>query len=296
MVKSFDLNQRRCPAKHFVKRGLTGMAVFGMLLAANLQAKASSETVQIQSTNSSEIEQLATQQSKQVKGQVTDKSGAPLPGVTVVLKGTTKGVITDFDGNFSVSVEGDAPVLIFSFIGMVTQEVPVDGRSAIPVVLETETFNVDEVVVVGYGQQAKESVTAAISTVAAKELVQSPTANISNSLAGRLSGLTSIQVSGKPGDDASELAPGELNQARIEHERMVELAFEDHRFWDVRRWKKGSDYFAKPVHRLVLTNTETGMNYEVKKLEDRVYTEKMNWYPIPQSEIVKTGWTQNSGW
>lgn len=94
----------------------------------------------------------------------------------------------------------------------------------------------------------------------------------------------------------SELAPGELNQARIEHERMVELAFEDHRFWDVRRWKKGSEYFGKPVHRLVLTNTEAGIGYEVKKLEDRVYTEKMNWYPIPQSEIVKTGWTQNSGW
>lgn len=206
MVKSYDFNQRKCPAKHFVKRGFAVVVFFGILLTASLSVKASPDKKPTLNPQSEQVEHRATaQQSKQIKGQVTDKSGSPLPGVTVVLKGTTKGVITDFDGKYALTIEGDAPVLVFSFIGMVTQEVPVDGRSAIPVVLETETFSVDEVVVVGYGQQAKESVTAAISTVAAKELVQSPTANISNSLAGRLSGLTSIQVSGKPGDDASEL-------------------------------------------------------------------------------------------
>jgi starch-binding outer membrane protein, SusD/RagB family len=93
------------------------------------------------------------------------------------------------------------------------------------------------------------------------------------------------------------IAAGQLNQKAIEHERNIELGFEGHRFWDVRRWKKGSTYFKAPLNRIEITFDGAGkFTYTVKKLEDRVYEEKMNWYPIAQSEIVKTGWTQNSGW
>lgn len=92
------------------------------------------------------------------------------------------------------------------------------------------------------------------------------------------------------------LAPTELNQASIEHERMVELAFEGKRYWDVRRWKKGTTYFNQPVSRIEITKTGDNFNYTVKTLENRVFTEKMNWYPIPQSEISKTGWDQNPSW
>lgn len=94
----------------------------------------------------------------------------------------------------------------------------------------------------------------------------------------------------------SELAAAELTPERIEKERMVELCFEGHRFWDVRRWGKGTEYFSKPVNRIVITKTGSNLIYEVKKLEDRVYSFKMDWYPIPQNEMIKTGWDQNPGW
>ncbi|PWK80093.1 putative outer membrane starch-binding protein [Mucilaginibacter oryzae] len=89
------------------------------------------------------------------------------------------------------------------------------------------------------------------------------------------------------------LTAAQLNQTAIEHERNVELSFENNRLWDVRRWKKGTSYFSKPANRIDITGAGV---YTVKKLEDRVFTQKMEWYPIPQAEISKTGWTQNPGW
>jgi hypothetical protein len=89
------------------------------------------------------------------------------------------------------------------------------------------------------------------------------------------------------------LTAAQLNQQAIEHERNVELSFENNRLWDVRRWKKGVSYFSKQVNRIDITAAGV---YTVKKLEDRVFTTKMEWYPIPQAEISKTGWTQNPGW
>ncbi|NOW97811.1 RagB/SusD family nutrient uptake outer membrane protein [Mucilaginibacter sp. SG564] len=87
-----------------------------------------------------------------------------------------------------------------------------------------------------------------------------------------------------------------LSQQAIEHERNVELSYEDQRFWDVRRWKEGSVYFKTPVSRIEITNTGGSNSYAVKQLEARVFDEKMNWFPIPQSEIAKTNWKQNPGW
>ncbi|WP_217642889.1 TonB-dependent receptor [Draconibacterium orientale] len=142
---------------------------------------------------------------KKLTGKVTDEDGVPIPGVTVVVKGTTIGTVTDFDGNYMLDVPQDAQVLLVSFVGYNTQEITLSSEVNINIVLHERLEELDEVVVVGYGKQNKESVTAAISSVEAKDLVQSPTANISNALAGRLSGLTSIQLSGKPGSDDADL-------------------------------------------------------------------------------------------
>lgn len=92
------------------------------------------------------------------------------------------------------------------------------------------------------------------------------------------------------------LSAAQLNQQSIEHERDVELGFEDQRLWDVRRWKEGTSYFNTPVSRIVIDKSGATYTYTVTELEKRVFVDKMNWYPIPQDEITKTGWTQNTGW
>ena len=91
------------------------------------------------------------------------------------------------------------------------------------------------------------------------------------------------------------LIASQITQERIESERNAELAFEDHRFWDVRRWKKAA-YFKMPLNRIEITNNGSSLTYAVKKLEDRSFDDKMYWYPIPQNEISKTSWAQNTGW
>jgi hypothetical protein len=103
-------------------------------------------------------------------------------------------------------------------------------------------------------------------------------------------GMTALQAINKVRQRAGVPALITVNQQAIEHERNVELSFENNRLWDVRRWKKGVSYFSNRID-----ITDAGV-YTVKKLEDRVFTTKMEWYPIPQAEISKTGWTQNPGW
>lgn len=92
------------------------------------------------------------------------------------------------------------------------------------------------------------------------------------------------------------LTASQLTQQAIEHERNVEFGFENKRLWDVRRWNKGAAYFKLPLNRLDIQKSGTAFTYTVKKLEDRVFEDKMKWYPIPQTEINITKWSQNPGW
>jgi len=144
------------------------------------------------------------QNAKTVIGTVTDETGEPIPGVSVLVKGTTKGVTTDFDGNFSLPEVAPTDVLVFSFIGMKTVEIPVKNQSRFNVALQQDMVGVEEVVVVGFGAQKKISVVGAQSTIKTVEL-QQPTANISTMLAGRVSGLTGVQRSGLPGHDNADI-------------------------------------------------------------------------------------------
>lgn len=149
----------------------------------------------------SRIESQTSQDNKvnKVSGKVTDSSGSPLPGVSVVVKGTTTGAITDGDGNYSLTnVPGNA-TLLFSFVGMKTQEVSVGTKTTINVVLVEETIGIDEVVAIGYGNQKKSSVTGAITTMEAEEVKNIPVTKLSNVLAGRMSGVYVNQASGAPG-------------------------------------------------------------------------------------------------
>lgn len=136
----------------------------------------------------------------QVRGKVSDAEGNPLPGATIVEKGTNNGVISDVDGNYEIKVRDlRTAVLVFSFVGMETQEIQVAGKSTINVTLKESIQAIDELVVVGYGTQKKASVVASISTIGSDEIVQSPVSNISVGLAGKMPGLTIMFRNGELG-------------------------------------------------------------------------------------------------
>ena len=146
-----------------------------------------------------------SQEQKKVAGQVTDATGAFLPGVTVVIKGTTTGVVTDTNGNYSLVNVPTNGTLQFSFVGMIAQEIKVEGQSTINVKLQDETTGVDEVVVVGYGVQKKVTITGSISTIKGAELAAIPAANISQSIAGKLAGVSMRPNGGQPGYDNPDI-------------------------------------------------------------------------------------------
>lgn len=147
------------------------------------------------------------QTQKEVKGTVFDSSNKEtLPGVSVFVKGTNIATMTDADGNFSIKVPYAEATLIFSYIGFQPQQIELNGRTTLNVDLVEDIKALDEVVVVGYTTQKRENITGAVATITTKDLVQSPTANINNALAGRLPGLIVNQFSGgEPGVDKSEL-------------------------------------------------------------------------------------------
>ena len=145
--------------------------------------------------------EMNTEQKKNLSGTIKDTKGFPLPGVTVMVKGTTIGTISDNDGRFRLSVPNDAKTLVFSFVGMKSQEFPVAGKTAFSIVMEEEAVGLDDVVVVAYGTQKKVSITGAVSSIVTKDLKQSPSPNLVGALAGRLPGLITVQNSGQPGNE-----------------------------------------------------------------------------------------------
>ena len=139
------------------------------------------------------------QQQITVRGQVRDTQGNPLPGVTVVVKGTTRGTITDNNGNFSLTIPQDAEILQFSFVGMKTVEVPIAGRTTFNIVMEEETITLEEVVAVGYGTMRKSDLTGSLVSVDSKRLLDKPVFNVAQAISGKAPGVKIIERSGAPG-------------------------------------------------------------------------------------------------
>jgi len=146
------------------------------------------------------VENTTQQQGKKISGKVTDTSGAALPGVSVVIQGTTAGVITDNDGKYSISNVSENAILRFSFVGMKMQEVVVKGNSNIEVVLQEETIGIDEVVAIGYGTKRKRDITSAVSVVNISTIPEMPISNASRLLQGQAPGVVVRQRSGTPGE------------------------------------------------------------------------------------------------
>lgn len=144
-------------------------------------------------------------QTATVSGVVKDDTGEPVIGAGVLVKGTTLGTITDIDGHFSFRADDLNGVLVVSFVGMETQEIPMKGKGTFDIVLKSSNTLLEEVQVVAYGAQKKVTLTGSISSVNTDELLKVPTASIGNMLSGVLSGVSSIQSSGQPGGDDSDV-------------------------------------------------------------------------------------------
>jgi len=137
-----------------------------------------------------------------IAGRVTSgDDGQPLPGVSVVEKGTTRGTITDIDGNYSLMVSEDTQFLVFSFVGMKTQEIPLEGRTTINVVMEPDVLGLDEVFVVAYGVQRREAKTGSVGVVASENIRDVPETSIDKMLSGKVAGVVVSATSGQPGSE-----------------------------------------------------------------------------------------------
>ena len=193
MKKNMKLLGKKSPRSNFdLKMKLTLLIMLVFLFKTN--AKTFSLNI---NDVSLDIEKEMSQE-RVITGIVTDESGIPLPGATVLIKGTTSGASTDFDGKFSIAAKEGA-TLVFSFIGFVTQEVLISANSTINVFLVTDNTSLDEVVVVGYGTQRRKDIAGAISTVKTEELVLSSSPSVGDVLRGKVSGLQITQNSAQPG-------------------------------------------------------------------------------------------------
>ncbi len=180
-------------------RVMRGCRIFRILLACFTALFVQMQVLPVYASDS------PLEQQRTIRGTVTDETGAPFPFVTVYVDGnTTIGSITDDKGEYRLTVPPGSTIC-FAFVGYKTLKFPLTASDVMDVKMEPEMKALDEVVVVGFGEQRRASVSAAVTTITADEIVQSPVANITNALAGRLPGLTTIQTGGQPGLDAAAL-------------------------------------------------------------------------------------------
>ena len=149
-------------------------------------------------------------QTKTVTGTVSDNMG-PMPGVNVLVKGTTNGVVTDFDGEFTIDDVSNDDTLVFSYIGFVSQEVPVGTQTEINITLSEDTQALDEVVVVGYGTQKKSNVIGSVTSVEVEEATNVPTTNVSEMLRGRAAGVQVNLGDARPGGTSNIIIRGNVS-------------------------------------------------------------------------------------
>ena len=154
-------------------------------------------------TKESKTSFIKAEQLIEVKGVVSDENNIPLPGVNIVVKGTTVSAQTDFDGKFSIKVENGNGVLVFSYIGFVTQEIAIKNRATINVTLLEDVGTLSEVVLIGYGTVKRKDLTGAVSTIKAEKIAEIPTNNALEVLQGRISGLDMTKSDGQAGSGLS---------------------------------------------------------------------------------------------
>lgn len=154
---------------------------------------------QIQSIKGNVKPEIDQPQQKEITGKVTDAEGLPLPGVSVIIKGTTIGTITDTNGDFTLRIPVNSEILQFSFVGMQTQEIPIEGKSNFSVTLAEDIMSIEEVVAVGYGAVKKSDLTGSVSSIKMKDITDFSSSSIDGLLQGRAAGLQVMNTSQDPG-------------------------------------------------------------------------------------------------
>ena len=144
-------------------------------------------------------------QNRTITGLISDNRGDPLVGVSIMVKGTTIGVTTDADGAYTIKSIASGQILVYSYLGFITQEIKVEDQTVINLTMQEDAILMDDIVVIGYGTQKKISVTGAVANIPAPELQSSSTPSLSNTISGRIPGIVTRQTSGEPGYDASNV-------------------------------------------------------------------------------------------
>lgn len=213
------------------------------------------------------------QQTSTIKGKIVDALGEPIIGASVLVKGTTNGTITDFDGNFSLDVPTSG-TLVISYIGYKTIETPIGNQKTFNITMQEDTETLEEVVVVGYGTQKKATLTGSVSQVGGEDLKKVAAANLSNTLAGKTAGIIANTRSGEPGeDDASILIRGKgtlgdtsplIVVDGIADRSFSRLNPEDIESISVLKDASAAIYGARAANGVILVTTKRGKDGKVK--------------------------------
>lgn len=159
-------------------------------------------------SNNSYLIHRTTIQQDFITGTITDENGAPLPGASIVVKGTTNGTQADFDGKFTLTYDGQSTTLVVSYIGYSKKEISLNGETTIDIQLSPEASSLDEVVVIGYGTSKKSEITGAVGVVTSDEILEQPSVNPLQNLRGKIAGVTVFSNSGAPGGNNKVIIRG----------------------------------------------------------------------------------------
>ncbi len=184
---------------------LTGFLLPVVFLVCSMRLYSSDSGVTLLPRHENGLTLTVQQTRLVVKGTVVDENGIHMPGVNVVEKGTYNADVTNTNGEYTIRISKPDAVIVFSFVGYTTREVEVRNQTVINIKMEPETSVIEEVVIVGYGTQKKTTLSGSVASVKGTEIAQSPALNITNSVAGKISGLVAVGQSGEPGEDYSTL-------------------------------------------------------------------------------------------
>ncbi|WP_230680318.1 SusC/RagA family TonB-linked outer membrane protein [Pontibacter rufus] len=226
-----------------------------------------------------------------VSGKITGDNGDPLPGVSISLKGTALGTVTDADGNFNLSVPDgqENGTLVVSYIGFVTQEVPIQNRSVINLQLKTDTEALEEVVVIGYGTQTKESITGAVSGVTSKDLEAVHASTVSATLAGKIPGVSFRMPDGRPGASANVQIRNMGNPLFVidgvqqDAGQFNNLSPNDIESITVLKDASAAIYGSRAANGVVIVTTKRGKNGNGNTISLDAYTGWQNWSRFPET-------------